>query len=238
MWPLMCVGSSNPAGSREEGVGTGKETPAGQDGTMCSDIPWSWRQPGPGRNQWPHAGVLRTRVPVVPWGTLAKLFFLLSSLSCFYLPPPPPSMLLHPHLPLPWERGEWNRIYPCSTPLGLLDTPQRLCSRTGLMSNTSEAFLGLAPPRVEYPREKQRHSNSQERARGAGAGLHHPLLPHRVHQPLAQPGWDCFSPASPYDVSSDPKGIDKPDALTWAISIPECAGMHGGTAQTPEPEGS
>lgn len=140
LWPLMCVGSSNPAGSREEGLGTGKETPAGQDATMCSDIPWSWRQPGPGRNQWPHAGVSRAGVPVVPWGTLAKLFFPLSSLSCFYLPPHPCSCI--PTFPcLGKEVNERG-----SVPLGLLDTPQRLHSRTGLMSNISAASLGLASP--------------------------------------------------------------------------------------------
>lgn len=115
LWPLMCVGSSNPAGSRGEGLGTGKETPAGQDGTVSGDTTWSWQQPGPGRHEQPHVRVLGDGVPVVAWGASAELFFpLMSSLSCFYLPP---STLLQPHLPFPWEQGERSRIYPCSRSL-------------------------------------------------------------------------------------------------------------------------
>lgn len=132
----------------------------GQDGTMSGDTPWSRRQPGPGRHQRPHSGVLGAGVPAVAWGASAEFFFLLiSSPFSFYLPPirvpaAPPSLALgagrveqdlylqqvftpSPCLlgcsPVPWaqsRRAPWGHL---------------LCSRTALSSNTPAASLGLAP---------------------------------------------------------------------------------------------
>lgn len=158
LWPLMCVGSSNPAGSREEGVGTGKETPAGQDGTTSGDTPLCRRQPGPGRHQWLHTGVLGAGVPAVAWGTLTELFFPLMS-SLLLLSPLHPCSF-RPTFPYLGRRVSGTGsvpeadLYPQPMPTMVPTCPwaqshraprgDLLCSGTRLLTHTASLGLGQA----------------------------------------------------------------------------------------------